>query len=423
MEIVSRGNGDLIVRGAFAAAGGVPAPGLARWDGTAWSSFGPVAGTISRMLVMPNDDLIIATYVEVPPSNYIAVTLLRWNGTSWSALPGSGDAPVTSMLTLPSGQLVVGGAFSWFGTFGNWTTAAARWDGTTWSAYANGLGSAIDLALSSTGNLLAGGTFFPQGWGNPPAIAATWNGASWQPVGPTAQRSASQAAIIAGLPGGDVLVGGSIPELGGLPMRNLVRIDSNACWTVGGTPAPWFSIPADPAATGGVLTKALLPNGDILLSGVFSEMAGVPTPGLIRVTPGCAPSSASLPTGCVGPFGPMRASATGVPAVGGVLATDCSGMGPNSLAVAVFGVGHWSPLLSLAAATPLGLPGCQLIPTLEYMPWIVPVGGVATHSLAIANSSSLVGMLLWHQFVQVEFTVGGAPGSLSVSNGLQLRLQ
>ena len=88
-------NGDLIVVGRFTACGDVPANGVARWNGTTWSSLGSGAnngtkdGTVLAVAVSAGDIYIggsFRTVAEIPVNG-----VARWNGSSWSSL-GTGVA-------------------------------------------------------------------------------------------------------------------------------------------------------------------------------------------------------------------------------------------------------------------------------------------------------------------------------------------
>ena len=419
-QLVRRANGDVIASGAFTIAGGLPANGLARWDGVAWSSVAYVGAAVTRVHVMPNDDVLVAGFTgQIGGSG--TCTIQRWNGITWATLPNSGNGAVTCFATLPNGDVAIGGWFSWFGTSAQ---RVVRWNGSAWSPFASGLDRPPnDLAVAANGHLLAAGSFY---FGANAAMVARFDGTAWSPMGPTGLTNQSKANVVVPIGNDGALVAGGIPELDGLPARNLVRITPSGWWNVGPTPAPYFGTSGDTTLYGGysgVLAKAVLPGGDVLLAGTFSELAGVPAAGLLQLTIGCAPSVGSLPTGCIGPAGPLVAVANSAPAVGGTFATQCSGFAATSLAVAVFGTSRFATPLPLASASPLGLVGCLLFPTLDYLPVLVPGNGIATHGLAIANSPTLVGLSLWHQFVQVDFDTGGTPRSLSVSNGLRVQLQ
>src|SRR5262245_50517305 len=87
----------LYIGGEFTSAGGVPAAGIARWDGASWSVVGTgVSGTV--LAGTPVGVLALAVYDDGGGADLyagghfanaggVAVSnIARWNGTSWSAL-------------------------------------------------------------------------------------------------------------------------------------------------------------------------------------------------------------------------------------------------------------------------------------------------------------------------------------------------
>jgi hypothetical protein len=87
----------LYVIGTFSAAGGVPANGFAKWDGTNWTSLG--SGFTYQGFPAPWRPTMIVFDDGTGPALYVggqfdhvngvaAEGIARWNGTSWSPLPG-----------------------------------------------------------------------------------------------------------------------------------------------------------------------------------------------------------------------------------------------------------------------------------------------------------------------------------------------
>lgn len=100
-------NGDLIAGGNFSAAGGVPAAGIARWDGLTWSPLGSgLPGVVQDVRSMPNGDLI-AVYVAAGGSSGVR----RWDGASWSNTGSTFQGYVWTAAVADEGELFVGGDF------------------------------------------------------------------------------------------------------------------------------------------------------------------------------------------------------------------------------------------------------------------------------------------------------------------------
>jgi hypothetical protein len=183
-------NGDLAIGGAFTVAGGSPANNVARWNGTSWSALGSgVTGTpsypvppptlrpVTHLGVRSNGELVVAG--DFTTAGGIAADgLARWNGTTWSSLGfGPAGTRLTTMRVLQNDDVLVGTDNS----FGSYTTQ--RWNGSTWTT----LGLASQTAWNAfceqpNGTLLAQRT----GYLSPLSELLVWNGTAWVAAnGPT----------------------------------------------------------------------------------------------------------------------------------------------------------------------------------------------------------------------------------------------
>jgi hypothetical protein len=173
----------LYVGGKFDFAGGVPVSGIARWNGQTWSDVGGgVDGEPGRLgpvrgLAVYDDGTGPALYATGQfteaggvPANGIA----KWDGESWSALgPGLEMDPPISMTgrrvavveTRSGPVLYVGGSFITAG--GTPANYVACWDGEKWSPLDSGLnGEAYAVASYDEGDgpaLIVGGVFSTAG--------------------------------------------------------------------------------------------------------------------------------------------------------------------------------------------------------------------------------------------------------------------
>ncbi|MCA9279973.1 MAG: hypothetical protein H6815_12790 [Phycisphaeraceae bacterium] len=270
-SLAVRPNGDLIAGGHFFTSGGVSTNYIARWDGTSWSNMGSgMNNDVSSLAVLPNGDLVaggsFSTAGGVP-----AVRIARWNGSSWSPLAMGIDGPwVLSLATLPNGGLIMGG---WFTTAGGVpANSIASWDGTLWSALGSGMGGTEipevgSLAMLPNGDLVAGGHFTTAGGVSAKHIAR-WDGTSWFPLG-SGMSGENYAAVgsLAVLPNGDLVAGGRFTRAGGVIVHHIARWDGSS----------WSSLGSGISGTSsaGVGALALLPNGDLVVGGVFDTAGGI----------------------------------------------------------------------------------------------------------------------------------------------------
>lgn len=125
LAVFDDGSGPaLYATGQFTLAGGVPASGIAKWDGQAWSALGaglamdpPVGMTGRRLAVLETGTrsvLYVAgsfTTAGGEPANYVAC----WDGSGWSPLDTGLDDVAFAVTVLDEGDgpaLIVGGIFS-----------------------------------------------------------------------------------------------------------------------------------------------------------------------------------------------------------------------------------------------------------------------------------------------------------------------
>jgi hypothetical protein len=206
-------NGDLIVGGYFQNIGGVPAMGVARWDGANWS---PLPGLDLITIVLPgievrhlarlsNGDIVAGGLFTCSGGRYLA----RWDGTTWTSinpLPTTSILDVRSMLALPNGGLVIG------------ASGIRQWNGASWSLLGD-LSSGPDvyaLTAAPNGDLIAGGDFA--------SGVARWSGTAWSPFG---AGTASGTQAFAWARDGDLLVGGNFAGAGGVASPNLARVTTS----------------------------------------------------------------------------------------------------------------------------------------------------------------------------------------------------
>jgi trimeric autotransporter adhesin len=309
--LATTANGDLVIGGNFQSVDGVPANGLAVWDGTTWTSINttPYSAyfTVDTIATLPSGDIVAGgTFYTI--GGVSAYNVARWNGSSWSPM-GTNEfqsRDVFALHTRTNGDLVAGaegGAYSWNGTawtrFGQaagvlagnadvYTFAelpngdllaaggfdvingvfvdhVARWDGTNWSTYVPGVPHFLiySVLLLPNGDLMVGGSLATYPGGD--SMVSIWNGTSWQSVGNGLRdivgAPTGKIVDLALLPTGIVLAGGTLQDerIGawGLAAWN------TASWSpvVGGTAGTFYAAELDA-------------NGDLFVCGNFWSVGG-----------------------------------------------------------------------------------------------------------------------------------------------------
>jgi hypothetical protein len=193
------GGSALYVGGMFVSAGGMPANSIAKWNGSSWSALGSglVGGQFPGVfgLAVYDDGSGPALYAAGQfnsaggvPANGIA----KWNGTSWSAVPGVSPGPPANQVhalavhndgngraLYAAGYDIVPPQFNFVG----------RWDGTTWSSLGAGVSGMPPNALLSFDDgqgggpaLWVGGPFGSVGGNLQSRYVARWYGGCTHPI-------------------------------------------------------------------------------------------------------------------------------------------------------------------------------------------------------------------------------------------------
>lgn len=123
-------NGNLLVVGKFAEAGGDTVNSVTMWDGTAWksfanglTSFGTSEATMSAVVAKDNGFFVGGTFTEKDGTtlNHVA----WWDGTEWQPL-AEGLADLPEALAVDSFRLIAGGGFTQAG--GHTSYGIGVWD-------------------------------------------------------------------------------------------------------------------------------------------------------------------------------------------------------------------------------------------------------------------------------------------------------
>ena len=277
-------NGNLYSTGMFTTAGGSPASRIARWNsttgsGNSWSALGPGLGGFSdefygnAITVLSNGEVVVAgnSYTRdhvAPFGNGVA----RWNGSVWSTL-GAGLCDASNngvfgrtVLSLPTGEIFVGGQFNRAGSAA--AANIAKWNGTQWSGIASGFNDfLVGMRVLPGGDVLACGAFSIVDSIATSAIAR-WNGSSWSAVGAPGLLGFVSDAVV--LTNGNILAAGQFVLPGQDPAVD--NYSGLAVWNG----AVWSN--AGMENDGRVYSLVTMSNGDVVAAGAFTTTGGVATP-------------------------------------------------------------------------------------------------------------------------------------------------
>jgi hypothetical protein len=176
---------DLYAGGEFTTAGGISAKYIAKWNGTQWSALGngmsnDMGGSAYVYTLAAAGTDLYAGGVFTVAGGVSARGIAKWNGTQWSSL-GSGLSAAALSLAVVGSDLYVGGDFVSAG--GLIVNGIAKWDGSTWSTLGSGMNKRVHALAFLGGDLYAGGWLTTAGGVNVNYIAK-WNGTQWLSLGP-----------------------------------------------------------------------------------------------------------------------------------------------------------------------------------------------------------------------------------------------
>jgi hypothetical protein len=218
---------NLYVGGNYTNAGGVTVTNIGYWDGSTWHAMGPGVGTLagySVRAVAAKSGLVYVGGLFNNSGSQSVTNLVMWNGTTWSGV-GGGVNSLVYALAFNDNDLYVGGAFTQAGATP--ASGIAKWDGTNWSALDSGLAGASKTALSlaSLNGLLCVAGSFTSAGGSGATNFATWNGSLWSGAG---NLNAQGYRAVAS--GGKLYVGGLFSIAGGLWVNQIASWDG-AQWS------------------------------------------------------------------------------------------------------------------------------------------------------------------------------------------------
>jgi hypothetical protein len=151
--------GLLYVGGSFNTAGGVPAKGMAAWNGTVWTSVGGGIGggmnSTGHVLALAVDGATLVAGGDFLTAGGVpVVNVARWNGTVWESLGAGLGHPSISVyvraLAIFEDALVAGGVLA--------PDAVRRWNRNDWKPMSSLYGVVMALTIHN-GSLIAGGYF------------------------------------------------------------------------------------------------------------------------------------------------------------------------------------------------------------------------------------------------------------------------
>ncbi len=382
-----------------------------RYDGLAWTAVtggGPGARQRFAACVDTARDVLLVFGGADANGNALGDTW-QFDGASWLPLPTSG-APSPRLGAAMAFDAARGCVVLFGGGPTATTPTAETWelDGVTWTqrtpvsapSARQGHTMAFDSVDGTTmlfGGFVAGASGFDaQTW--------RWNGTAWQQVvtatAPPAMAFPSLAFFDAH--GVAVLTGGS--GAGSQPLGSFVFDGTD-----------WSAGPSAPPALAGRQGHATAydPRRElvVLFGGARIALGGAIA---LQDTWELAVRATFAPfgSGCaLGTAGTPRLAARTRPQLGAALELEVAPAGSLVLFVAGTSDAAFLGAPLPADLAPIGLPGCQLLTSVDFTTFATPVGGVATASIGVPLERALIGQSFFAQALATD------AGTAATSNG------
>ena len=281
-DVAVQADGKLIVQGDFTDFNGVPVATLARLnaDGSVDTSFQPMAGTLNGAAAIaqqPDGKIIVSGQFRLPNGTaFTSVGRLNADGTPDASFTNPAlDYGADRIVLQPDGKVLIGGYFTTVNGTARINLARLNTDGSLDTSFDLGADMTFTegpLAVQADGKILLASTFLTAGGTDYPGLVRLNADGSLDP-----SYQSSLANVIIGFasivlqPDGKALVDG---DFNNPAFPNVERLNPD------GTVDTSFNAGPFNGATNGA---TLLPGGAVAVTGYFSQVQGLPRPGIVRL--------------------------------------------------------------------------------------------------------------------------------------------
>jgi hypothetical protein len=253
-------SGAVVIVGPFTAVNGVPASGIAKFDGTSWSPFptGFKPNIANEAVASLGDGRVVGLAVlEGAPQSTVPGAWLQ-DGSSWIS-PVRGVRAVDRLIELRSGDLLA--------IAGEFPNGIGRFNGVHWRPEPNvSVGGEVrHMSELASGNVVVAGSGMNVSGQGPLNIALLGG----QPVVPSQQQQPSGPVnVVLERPNGDLIAGGEFATVGGVTCNSISRFDGTSWHPLG------LGLQRGNGSPGRVDDIVLMPNGHIVAAGEFASAGG-----------------------------------------------------------------------------------------------------------------------------------------------------
>ncbi|MGV3638214.1 MAG: delta-60 repeat domain-containing protein, partial [Flavobacteriales bacterium] len=288
-QIRVQSDGKIIAVGPFTEYNGTTVNRIVRLlpDGSLDGTFQPVnSNTLftSMLEVLPDDRVLVSGSLSIPGVAG-AVRLARFmpNGTLDQVLAtmSNTNGLITSVLTIPDGRVMIGGAFTSVQGQTRNGIALLSSSGVLDTSFDPGSGFSTTsltlqrLILGPSGGIYAVGSFTQYNGTNVNYLVRLLTSGAIDPTWNTSNVYNAPVSTVLELPGDKILLGGSFVQVNGISKPGVCAL------TLNGDLIPSF--PRGSGSVGPVFQFHQLPSGNLLINGNFSSYNGVPRKNIARL--------------------------------------------------------------------------------------------------------------------------------------------
>ncbi|MBP6003578.1 MAG: hypothetical protein KA746_09115 [Pyrinomonadaceae bacterium] len=249
--IVPDGAGSYYIGGEFKTVQGVPASGIAKWNGSAWTALGSGINGQINAIAVSGSDVYVGGSFNVAVTGGMARNVAKWDGSTWTPLGSGlgGGTHVVRSVAVYGGNVYIGGSFNT--ADGSPASGIVKWDGSAYSALPIVASDVRALAVNN-GSLYAGGFIAPSAGSSVGVLK--FDGTAWTSLGAAANTNVTAIAFS----GNDLFVVGDI-RLTGQPNSQAAKFDGTTWTRMAGV----FS--------NGIMNAVAIHEGDLYVGGSMTD--------------------------------------------------------------------------------------------------------------------------------------------------------
>ena len=159
--------GRLVAAGAFDSIAGVPAKGIAAWNGDSWIAMDSGIEKV-RATSLAECEGVLYAGGQFYDQDHRQSSVLHWDGAGWRPVPATNGHIDPTAFACANGKLYAGG-YVVLGS--NGPRGVMSWDGSSWSSLGSGTNGPVLAMAVHEGALFVGGAFSQAGGRSSSAIA------------------------------------------------------------------------------------------------------------------------------------------------------------------------------------------------------------------------------------------------------------